>query len=794
MLQPGRHFLGLSTLLVLGMLLLPHLSPAQVASQDPNFTPSVLKSGLSAPHGVVFRPPTGDLVLSQNGAGQVSLVNATSGATKTFATQSLANQIAVRSSDGVVAVTTGSAGPIDFYSSSGTLLGSIAAVGSCIGGLAFDAGGNLFVAAGVNFEGCQSNALYEFSGATPWNATPPFSPLTNSNFNGSDDIEGMAFSAAPPSPFGSGTLYAVSSTTGTIYQITCLDCGADISFTPIATAPSGFSPWGIAIDPLSGDIYISEFNGPNILRLPPPDFSCEGVCPATPSTFATGFSNTFGLAFDTNGNLYVNETAGNLWKFTRNSFPTAQQQILQGQTLTFTNPNPAMSDQIHTIFIPQSANLCDTNGHCAAFIQAIFVPVQKATLDPRLMLGSFGDSNFFGGGPVPVGTTCVPILSASPNLASANCVNVVQKCYDANHRPFDICPVHEPSGNTDLIQLTFKWTDPSFVAGPDTAFLIDFDTAANTGTLTNITDMTDPGGGTRSLCSVTITAKLGTATSDFSLGPIPSPVTIGTPATVPVTSIGTFNSLVDLSVSDVPPGVTATLNQPSVTPSAGSTDSTTTLTVTVGPTYGSANTPAGIATVIANLLASGCIDNSGIANALTSKLSAAQAAINGGQIQTAINTLGAFKSQVQAQSGNHISGSCTTTFTLLVMGTSSGVVHLASANVSATSTNAASILFTDASNAITKLAGANTPDPITGTVFNAPAGTMVAILNGTGPSIVLGPTPTDATGFYYFANTGLVKGAIYTIQVTIPVGFQVTPTSQTFTWGGKGLAFNFTVF
>ncbi len=217
MLQPGRHFLGLSTLLVLGMLLLPHLSSAQVVSQDPNFTPSVLKSGLSGPHGVVFRPPTGDLVLSQNGVGQVSLVNATSGATKTFATQSLANQIAVRSSDGVVAVTTGSAGPIDFYSSSGTLLGSIAAVGSCIGGLAFDAGGNLFVAAGVNFEGCQSNALYEFSGATPWNATPPFSPLTNSNFNGSDDIEGMAFSAAPPSPFGSGTLYAVSSTTGTIY-------------------------------------------------------------------------------------------------------------------------------------------------------------------------------------------------------------------------------------------------------------------------------------------------------------------------------------------------------------------------------------------------------------------------------------------------------------------------------------------------------------------------------------------------------------------------------------------------
>jgi hypothetical protein len=792
MFQPGRHFLGLSTLWVIGMLWLPPLSSAQVASQDPNFTPSVLKSGLSAPHGVVFRPPTGDLVLSQNGAAQVSLVNATSGATKNFATQSLANQIAVRSSDGVVAVTTGSAGSINFYTSNGALLGSIPTVAPCIGGLAFDAGGDLFVAGGLNFEGCQSNALYEFSGATPWTAEPPFSPV--GSFNGSDDIEGLAFSAAPPPPFGSGTLYAVSSTTGTIYQVTCLDCGGDISFRPIATAPSSTLPWGIAIDPLSGDIYVSEFNGPSILRMPPPNNSCvvECVLP-TPSPFATGFSDTFGLAFDPNGNLYVNETAGNLWKFTRNSFPTSQQPILQGQTLTFINPNPAMSDQTQTIFIPQSANLCDTNGHCAAFLQAIFVPAQKATLDPRLMQGSFGDSNFFGGGPVPPGTTCVAILSASPNPATPNCVNVIQKCYDANHRPFDICPVHEPSGNTDLIQLTFKWTDPSFVAGPNTAFLIDFDTAANTGTLTNITDMTDPGGGTRSLCSVTMTANLGAATSDFSLGPIPSPVTIGTPATVPVTSIGTFNSQVNLSVSDVPPGVTATLNQPSVTPSpAGSTDTSTTLTVTVGPSFGSANTPAGIATVIANLLASGCIDNSGIANALTSKLSAAQAAINGGQIQTAINTLGAFKSQVQAQSGNHISGSCTTTFTLLVTGTSSGVVHLASASVSATSTNAAGILFTDASNAITKLAGVNTPDPITGSVLNSSSGTKVTISNGA--TVVL-TAFTDPTGFYYFANTGLVKGVIYTIQVTVPAGFNgVTPSSQIFTWGGKGLVFNFTLF
>ena len=800
MMLTARRLVGLFASLVLGLLLLPHLASAQVTSSDPNFTPSVLKSGLSAPSGLAFRSPTGDLVVAQNIAGAVSLVNATSGATKSFATQSLANQVAIRASDGLVAVTTGSSGSISFYSSTGTLLGTLADVASCIGGLAFDASGDLFVAGGVNSEGCQSNSLFEFSGATPWTVTPS-DPVAS--FNGSDNIQGLAFSAAPPPPSGSGTLYAVSSSTGTIYQITCfVNCDGDISFTPIATAPSSASPSGIAIDPLSGDIYISELNGSNILVLPPPDFSCEGVCSATPSTFASGFGlscgevcvqGSYGLGFDNTGNLYVNDFGtGKLWKFTRNSFATTLQQILQGQTLTFTNPNSAMSDQTQTIFIPQSANLCDSNGRCAAFIQAIFVLVQKATLDARLTQGSFGDPNFFGGGPVPPGTTCQPILSASSNLDK--CVNVIQKCYDANHNPFDICPVHEPSTSTDLIQLTFKWTDPSFVAGPTTAFLIDFDAAPDTDSLTNITDMFDPGGGTKSLCSVTLTAILGTATSDFSLGPIsPSPVAVGSPATVPVTSIGTFSSPVNLTVSDVPPGVTATLNHLSVTPSAGATDTSTTLTVTVGSGFGSANTPAGIATVIANLLASGCLDNSGIANALTSKLSAAQSAISGGKIQTAINTLGAFRSQVQAQSGNHISNSCTSTFTLIVTGTSLGKVHLASVNVSDPATNAAGILAADASSAITRLAGVNTADPIVGTVQNAPAGTTVSI---TGPSTAL-TALTDATGFYYFPNTGLMKGVNYTIKVTmpLPVGFSsVTPASQVFTWGGKGLVFNFTLF
>jgi hypothetical protein len=91
---------------------------------------------------------------------------------------------------------------------------------------------------------------------------------------------------------------------------------------------------------------------------------------------------------------------------------------------------------------------------------------------------------------------------------------------------------------------------------------------------------------------------------------------------------------------------------------------------------------SGITTIVGNLLATGCIDNHGIANALSSKLSAAQAALGRGQIQTAINVLGAFNNQIQAQAGKHITASCTTEFPLIVQGTATnGEIRLASTNV-----------------------------------------------------------------------------------------------------------------
>ncbi|HEX2666709.1 MAG TPA: hypothetical protein VHM93_28030 [Candidatus Acidoferrum sp.] len=85
-------------------------------------------------------------------------------------------------------------------------------------------------------------------------------------------------------------------------------------------------------------------------------------------------------------------------------------------------------------------------------------------------------------------------------------------------------------------------------------------------------------------------------------------------------------------------------------------------------------------TMIENLRANG-IDNPGITNALTSKLSAAQMPIGGGPIQTAVNISRPFNNQVRAQAGKHIAASCTTDFPLSVTGTPfAGTTRLTSAN------------------------------------------------------------------------------------------------------------------
>ena len=302
---------------------------------------------------------------------------------------------------------------------------------------------------------------------------------------------------------------------------------------------------------------------------------------------------------------------------------------------------------------------------------------------------------------------------------------------------------------------------------------------------------TFPAGVTTVTCTATDPARnTGTGTFqvavvDFSMGPI-NPVTVpvgGTASTsVTVNSLSGFNSTVALSASGAPAGVSVSINPTSVTPTSGGSASSaltvhlspmvtpTAFTLTVTGTFeGVSHTstasvtvtissPA-IADVVSQLLLAGCIDNAGVANALTAKLTAEQAAIGGGNTKTAINILSAFTDQVRAQSGKHITSDC------------------------------AAVLMTDARSLIDTLAVSATPNPITGSVHTASgsgvAGAILTLKDSAGTT--LATATTDITGFYFFATTGLLTpGATYTVTVTVPIGFTAASAdSQTVTWSGS---------
>jgi len=180
-------------------------------------------------------------------------------------------------------------------------------------------------------------------------------------------------------------------------------------------------------------------------------------------------------------------------------------------------------------------------------------------------------------------------------------------------------------------------------------------------------------------------------------------------------------------------------------------------------------TPDGLSTVVGQLLTTGCIDNSGIANALIAKLSAAQAAIAAGDIKTATNILSAFIDQVSAQGGKHILTFC-----------------------GGLTVNPAAVLIADAQSLINGLTASATSNPVTGSAVtsagSAVGGATLSLVNSSGTTIAT--ATTDITGFYYFATTGLLtSGATYSVSVTgLPTGFtSASPVVQTFVWSGGAI-------
>jgi hypothetical protein len=281
---------------------------------------------------------------------------------------------------------------------------------------------------------------------------------------------------------------------------------------------------------------------------------------------------------------------------------------------------------------------------------------------------------------------------------------------------------------------------------------------------------------------------------DFSFNAItPLAIAAGTSAstTVTVSPVSGFSAAVNLSVSGQPAGVTVSLSPNPVTPSGGSSASSvlnvilpsfiapTNFALTVTGTSGSlshaattnvtvATTPSSTGNLIGDLLNAGCIDSHGIANALTSKLSAAQAAVN---IQTAINTLTALKNQIQAQAGKHIATSCA---------------------IDGVPFNPVTVLLLDVQGLIDSLRVSLIPDPITGYAVNSVGigvpGATVSILNGAGNTVTT--ATTDITGFYFLATTGILTPGAYTIAVSgIPAGYaSSTPANQPFAWQGTAIA------
>src|SRR5262249_15990811 len=147
-----------------------------------------------------------------------------------------------------------------------------------------------------------------------------------------------------------------------------------------------------------------------------------------------------------------------------------------------------------------------------------------------------------------------------------------------------------------------------------------------------------------------------------------------------------FNSPVTLAVPTLPTGITASFSPNPVTPPYNEPVSST-LTISLAPTITAGSytptvtrtsallvhavlatitvtpTAAGITKVIADFVGTGDIDNSGISNSLTQKLSTAQRHISAGDKKTAVNILGAVLNELQAQSGKHITASAASALT-----------------------------------------------------------------------------------------------------------------------------------
>ena len=226
------------------------------------------------------------------------------------------------------------------------------------------------------------------------------------------------------------------------------------------------------------------------------------------------------------------------------------------------------------------------------------------------------------------------------------------------------------------------------------------------------------------------------------------------PVSLPANGSASSLLIVGAGPSITPGSYTLTL-----TGTSGLLTHTTPVSIIVGATSD------GITQVIGTDETLGCIDSSGIGNALTSKLAAAQQLINAGKFQEAINTLTALLHQLEAQAGKHV-GTC--------IDPATGQPFDADA-----------ALIADVKALLASLEALK-PNPLMGTVTNASgsgiSGATITVLNSAKTTVA--STMADSTGFYFFAKTSVfAAGTKYTVKVTVAKPYKSsTPSSQTFTW------------
>jgi hypothetical protein len=217
-------------------------------------------------------------------------------------------------------------GPISIFDSAGAPLGSFSVPGFPTG-LAFDSSANLYVA---TFDTGNIDKYAPGSNTNPTVFAGGLPPL-----------EGIGFSR-------SGELFVTgfNPLQGTVYRVTP-NCMTLSCHTLWASGIAG-GPVGVTVDPISGDLFVTETGAGTILRF-------STTSPGVASTFATGLASPYALAFDPGGNLYVDNFGdGTIWKFARASLlsprvsavtPTAG-PFSGGTQLTITGSNFSSGDSV----------------------------------------------------------------------------------------------------------------------------------------------------------------------------------------------------------------------------------------------------------------------------------------------------------------------------------------------------------------------------------------------------------------------------------------------------------------